>query len=145
MKIFSIMLLLITFHVSAKEENGVVVSILPDQLVLSNNCIAIADLKSKELSIIYACEDSLSQKYFFNFRLNNIDLVADFKRESTDVVVKESQFNSYTLYELTAKNSDNNTIKFVSYCTKELCLDLVSDNEFEKSIQDSITAQLGGK
>ena len=82
--------------------------------------------------------------YFYNFRLNNIDLVADFNKSSTDVVINESQFNSYTLYELTAINSDDRPIKFVSYCTKELCLDLVSDDELEKSVQDSITSQLRG-
>jgi hypothetical protein len=133
-----------TFHVTAKEEHGVVVRILPDKLVLSNSCSAMADLQSKEFSIIYACEDSHSRKYFYNFRLNNVDLVADFQKDSTDVVVNKTQFNSYTLYELTAKNSENKPIKFVSYCTKELCLDLVSDNEYEKSIQDSITSQLRG-
>ena len=143
MKIYTIILLLLTAaHVSAKEENGVVVQILPDKLILSSSCAAMADLQSKEFSIIYACEDSQSRKYFYNFRLNNVDLVADFRKSSTDVVVNESQFKPYTLYELTARNSDNMPIKFVSYCTKELCLDLVSDNEYEKSIQDSITLQL---
>lgn len=144
MKIFSILLLLITFNISAKETSGVVVNILPDSLVLNSSCKAMADLKAKDFSILYACKDSFQRMYFYNFRLNDIDLVGDFKKKSTDVVVNKSQFKSYTLYELTAKNSDNNPIKFVSYCTKELCLDLVSDNEYEKSIQDSITSQLRG-
>ncbi|TPH13415.1 hypothetical protein [Litorilituus lipolyticus] len=144
MKILSILALFITFQVSAYSQDGVVVHILPDKLVLSKSCVARADVQSKEFSIIYACKDSQNVMYFYNFRLNNVDLVADFKQNSTDVVVNESQFKSYTLYELTAKNSDNKPIKFVSYCTKDLCLDLVSDDEFEKSIQDSITSQLRG-
>ena len=144
MKYFRIILMLITFNVSAKETHGVVVKILPDTLVLNSSCKAMADLVAKDFSILYACNDSFQRMYFYNFRLNDIDLVADFKKSSTDVVVNKSQFKSYTLYELTAKNSDNKPIKFVSYCTKELCLDLVSDNEYENSIQDSITSQLRG-
>lgn len=144
MKTLSLVLLLISFHVFANAQDGVVVQILPDELVLSNSCVARADIQSKEFSLLYACKDSQSRMYFYNFRLNNIDLVADFKKGSTEVVVNKSQFKSYTLYELTAKNSENKPIKFVSYCTKELCLDLVSDNEYEKSIQDSITSQLRG-
>ncbi|MDG1751918.1 MAG: hypothetical protein P8I03_09700 [Thalassotalea sp.] len=144
MKFLSVLVLFITFQVSAFSKEGVVVHILPDQLVLSSSCVARADIQSNEFSIIYACKDSKNIMYFYNFRLNNIDLVADFNKSSTDVVVNESQFNSYTLYELTAINSDDRPIKFVSYCTKELCLDLVSDDEFEKSVQDSITSQLRG-
>ena len=144
MKIFAIVLLLFTFNLSAKEKNGVVVKILPDALVLDSSCKAMADLVAKDFSILYACKDSFQRMYFYNFRLNDIDLLADFKKSSTDVVVNKSQFKSYTLYELTAKNSKNKPIRFVSYCTKELCLDLVSDNEYEKSIQDSITSQLRG-
>ncbi|MBE0368504.1 hypothetical protein [Pseudoalteromonas aurantia] len=144
MKVFTIALLFIAFNLSAKEERGVVVKILPDPLTLDSSCKAMADLVAQDFSILYACKDSFQRMYFYNFRLNNIDLVADFKKSSTDVVVNKSQFKSYTLYELTAKNPDNKPIKFVSYCTKELCLDLVSDNEYEKSVQDSITSQLRG-
>ncbi len=144
MKIFNIVILLVAFNLSAKEESGIVVQILPDSLVLNSSCKAMADLVAKDFSILYACKDSFQRMYFYNFRLNDMDLVADFKKTSTDVVVNKSQFKSYTLYELTAKNSDSKPIKFVSYCTKELCLDLVSDNEYEKSIQDSITSQLRG-
>lgn len=144
MKIYTTVLLLIAFNLSAKEERGVVVNILPDSLVLNSSCKAMADLVAQDFSILYACKDSSQRMYFFNFRLNNIDLVADFKKNSTEVVVSESLFKSYTLYELTAKNLDNKPIKFVSYCTKALCLDLVSDNEYDKSIQDSITSQLRG-
>ncbi|WP_448546443.1 hypothetical protein [Thalassotalea fusca] len=142
MKFLSILVLLVTFQVSAFSKNGVVVHILPDELVLSSSCVARADIQSKEFSILYACRDSQNTMYFYNFRLNNVDLATEFKKDSTDVVVNESQFKSYTLYELTAKNTENKPIKFVSYCTKELCLDLVSDDEYEKSIQDAITAQL---
>ncbi|WDE10400.1 hypothetical protein [Thalassomonas haliotis] len=138
------LVLLLAFQASASSQDGIVVHILPDKLVLSSSCVARADIQSKEFSIIYACKDSKNTMYFYNFRLNNVDLAADFKKNSTEVVINESQFNSYTLYELTAKNSDNKPIKFVSYCTKELCLDLVSDDEYEKSIQDSITSQLRG-
>lgn len=144
MKIFSIIILFTAFNLSAKEVSGVVVKILPDSLVLDSSCKAMADLVAKDFSILYACKDSFQRAYFYNFRLNDIDLVADFKKTSINVVVNKSQFKSYTLYELTATNSDNKPIKFVSYCTKELCLDLVSDNEYEKSIQDSITSQLRG-
>ena len=144
MKFFNIVLLLMTFNVSAKEVHGVAVKIFPDTLILNSSCKAMADLVAKDFSILYACKDSFQRIYFYNFRLNDIDLVADFKKSSTDVVVNKSQIKSYTLYEITAKNTDNKPIKFVSYCTKELCLDLVSDNEYEKSIQDSITSQLRG-
>lgn len=144
MKFLIGLILFIAFQASASSQGGVVVHILPDKLVLSSSCVARADIQSKEFSIIYACKDSKNTMYFYNFRLNNVDLVADFKKNSTEVAVNESQFNSYTLYELTAKNSDNKPIKFVSYCTKELCLDLVSDDEYDKSIQDSITSQLRG-
>lgn len=144
MKMFTIVLLFLAFNLSAKEESGVIVKILPDSLVLNSSCKAMADLVAQDFSILYACNDSSGRMYFYNFRLNNIDLIADFKQNSTDVVVNESKFKSYTLYELTAKNADNKLIKFVSYCTKELCLDLVSDNEYDKSIQDAITSQLRG-
>lgn len=144
MKIFSIALLLISFQASASNLSGIAVQILPNKLILSKSCVARADLQAKEFSIIYSCTDSKGRMYFYNFRLNNIDLVADFQKNQKDVVVNKSQFNSYTLYELTAKNSDNKPIKFVSYCTKSLCLDLVSDNEFDNSVQDSITSQLRG-
>ncbi|MCW8879262.1 MAG: hypothetical protein OQJ89_03860 [Kangiellaceae bacterium] len=142
MKVFGIILLLITFHTSAKAGSGVIVKILPDKLVLDSSCQAIADLQSKDFSILYACKDSYERNYFYNFRLNDGDLVDEFKKSSTEVVVSKSQFKSYTLYEITAKNFDNKPIRFVSYCTKEICLDLVSDNKYEQSIQDSITSQL---
>lgn len=144
MKLLSVLVLFVTFQVSAFSNDGVAVHILPDKLVLSSSCVARADIQSQEFSLLYACKDSRNTMYFYNFRLNDVDLVAEFKKDSTDVVVNKSQFKSYTLYELSAKNADNKPVKFVSYCTKELCLDLVSDDEYEKSIQDSITSQLRG-
>lgn len=144
MKIIGIILLFLALPSSANSPNGVVVNILPDTLTLDPSCKAMADLKAKDFSILYSCQDSQSRMYFYNFRLNNMNLVADFKKTSTDVVVKKSQFKSYTLFEISAKNSDNKPIKFVSYCTKDICLDLVSDDEYEKSVQDSITSQLRG-
>ena len=144
MKLLSVLVLLVTFQAFASSKAGVMVHILPDRLMLSSSCVARADMESKEFSILYVCKDSKETMYFYNFRLNNVDLVADFKKTSTDVAVNKSQFNSYTLYELSAKNSENKPKKFVSYCTKKLCLDLVSDDEYEQSVQDSITSQLRG-
>lgn len=144
MKLLGILMLFFALQVSASNPAGVVVHILPDELVLSSSCIAKADIQSKEFSILYVCKDSQNISYFYNFRLNNIDLVADFKKTSTDVVVSKSRFESYTLYEITAKNAEKKSIKFVSYCTKKVCLDLVSDDEYEKSVQESITSQLRG-
>jgi len=145
MKIIGVISLLLAFHASAKTESGVIVKILPDKLVLDSSCAAMADIQSKSFSILYACKDSYERNYFYNFRLNDENLEDSFKNSSTDVRVKKSHFKSYTLYEITAKNPDNKPIKFVSYCTKKVCLDLVSDSEYEESIQDSITSQLKGR
>jgi hypothetical protein len=142
MKFFGIILLLITFHSSAYTEKGVVVKILPDKLTLSIDCEVNADLLQEKASVFYTCKNSDDGMYFLDFRLNDGDLVADFERSSTDVVVNEIKFKSYILYELTAKDSNGNPEKFVSYCTKEVCLDLVGD--YENSIKDSITSQLRG-
>jgi len=142
MKIFATILLLFTFHSSANTAKGIVVNILPDKLTLSIDCQARADLLREKASIIFICKNSEKGQYFLDFRLNDEDLVTSFKRNSTDVVVNESVFNSYTLYEISAKDSNDKQIKFVSYCTKELCLDLVG--EYEKSVKDSITLQLQG-
>ena len=142
MKILGIILILITFNSSAKSEKGVVVKILPDKLVLSIDCEAKANLLEEKASVLYTCKNSEGGKYFMDFRLNDLDLVADFKRSSTDVIVNESQFKSYTLYEISAMDSKGNPQKFVSYCTKEVCLDLVGD--YEQSIKAAITSQLRG-
>ena len=142
MKIFGIILLLISFHSAAIDQNGVAVKILPDKLTLPIDCESWANLEAEDFSILYTCKNSENKKYFLNFRLNNIDIVADFKRNTTDVVVNESQFKSYTVYEITAKNSNGIQLMPVSYCTKKICLDLVG--EYEKSVKDSITSQLQG-
>lgn len=76
------------------------------------------------------------------FRLNDGNLVASFKQSAPDVVINESQFKSYTLYEVVGKDSDGNQQKSAHYCTKALCLDLVG--EYEKSTKSSITSQLRG-
>jgi len=52
------------------------------------------------------------------------------------------QLVSYTLYEITGKDSNGDQQQSVHYCTKELCLDLVG--EYEKSVEESITSQLQG-
>lgn len=145
MKNFGVILLLFVFHSSAKAEKGVVVNILPDKLILSADCEVQANLQRlqsqpENFSVLYICKNSDNGRYFLDFRLNNIDLVANFKRRSTDVVVNKSKFKSYIFYELMAKGSNGKQSKFVSYCTKELCLDLVG--EYEKSIKASITSQL---
>ncbi|GAW98005.1 MULTISPECIES: hypothetical protein [Colwellia] len=77
-----------------------------------------------------------------DFRLNDIDLVADFEKNSAEVDVNEIKFKAYTLYEILAKSEDGEEFKFVSYCTKDVCLDLVGD--YEQSVKASITSQLGG-
>jgi hypothetical protein len=142
MKIFGIILLLISFHSSAVDEKGVVVKILPDKLTLSIDCEARTDLRAERPYVFYTCKNSDNGMYFLEFRLNDMDLVADFKRNSPNAVVNESKFKSYSLFEITAKDSNGKQQKSVHYCTKELCLDLVGD--YEQSIQSSITSQLQG-
>jgi hypothetical protein len=144
MKALSLILLLGCCSASAKENSGVVVKILPDTLVLDQSCRAIADVEAKTFSLIYACKDVNNTMYFYNFRPNNIDIVADFKKSASDVVVNKNQFGVYTLFELSAINAEKTPIKFVTYCNVTTCLDLVSDNEYDKSVQEAITAQLRG-
>jgi hypothetical protein len=141
MKIFGIIILLLfTFHSSAKAEKGVVVKILPDKLTLSIDCEAQTDLQAQQPFVFYTCQNPDSGMYFMEFRLNDKGLAAGFNRNSPNTVVNESQFKSYTLYEITAKDSNGKLQESAHYCTKELCLDLVG--EFKKSVKDSITAQL---
>jgi len=136
MKIFGIILLLFTFHSSAKAEKGVVVKIFPDKLIFPIDCETWANPQAEEFSILLTCKNSANKKYFFNLRLNNMDFAA----EPTVIDVNESKFKSYTLYELTDKDPNGNQRKSVHYCTKEVCLDLVG--EYEISVKDSITSQL---
>lgn len=142
MKIFSIILLFFIFHCSAKAEQGVVVKILPDKLILSINCEARTDLQAEKPYLFYTCKNSDNGRYFMEFRLNDGDLVANFTQHSPDAVISESQFKSYTLYEITARDSKGKQLQSAHYCTKELCLDLVGD--YEKSVKASITSQLQG-
>lgn len=137
MKIFNILILFITFHFSAMAETGFVVKIFPDKLTFPLNCETRADHKVKELSILYICKNSNNKNYFMNFRLNNIDIAAN----PIVTEIKESKFKSYTVYDVTDKDPNNgNPRHHVSFCTKEVCLDLVGD--YEQSIKESITAQL---
>ena len=140
MKIFGIILLLFTFHSSAQAEKGVVVKILPDKLTLSVDCEARTNLRAEKPYLFYSCKNSDNGRYFFEFRLNDGDLVANFNQNSPDIVINESKFKSYTLYDITGKDSNGDQQKSVHYCTKSLCLDLVG--EYEKSIEASITSQL---
>ena len=150
MRNFAIMLLLFTFDFAANAGDGVVVKILPDKLILPIGCEAMADLKllhqskpqSQKFSIGYLCKGSDQGMYFLDFRLNNTDIVADIKRGLTDFTVNESQFNSYTLYEVSGKGTKGTLVKSAHYCTKDVCLDLVGD--YETSIKASITSQLKG-
>ena len=145
MKIFSIILLFITFHSSAMAKKGVVVNILPDKLTLSIDCeaqVKLQRLKSEpeKFSVGYSCKNSKNGSYYLDFRLNDIDIVADFEKNSAEVDVNETTFKAYTLYEILAKSEDGEEFKFVSYCTKDVCLDLVGD--YEQSVKASITSQL---
>ncbi|MEH6711530.1 hypothetical protein [Paraglaciecola polaris] len=139
MKTLIITLLLLSFHSYAMAEKGFVVKIFPDKLTFPIDCETRADFQAKELSILYICQNSTNQNYFFNFRPNNIDIAAN----PIIVEIKESKFKSYTIYEVTDKDPDNGKQRqSISYCTKEACLDLVGD--YEQSIKDSITSQLRG-
>jgi hypothetical protein len=140
MKIFSIILLLFTFHSSAKAKKGVVVNILPDKVVLPTGCEARTDLQAEKPYVFYTCKNSDNGMYFLEFRLNDGGLVNSFKKNSPDAVINESKFKSYTLYDISGKGSNGEQLKSVHYCTKDLCLDLVG--EYEKSTKASITSQL---
>ncbi len=139
MKTLVVTLLLLSFHSYAMAEKGFVVKIFPDKLTFPIDCETRADFQAEELSILYICKNSINQNYFFNFRPNNIDIAAN----PIIVEIKESKFKSYTIYEITDKDPDNGKQRqYISYCTKETCLDLVGD--YGQSIKDSITSQLRG-
>lgn len=146
MKIVAALLLLISFNSFAIEEKGFDVKILPDTLTLPLGCVADIKLKRlksnpKKFSVGYACKGDNIGKYYMDFRLNDIDIVADFKDGGAKVDVKKSKFKSYTLYEITTKDQGK-VFKFVSYCTTDVCLDLVGD--YKPSIKTWITSQLRG-
>lgn len=142
MKLLSILLLLIAFHSSVKADQGVVVKILPDTLILPASCEARTNLQAKKAYVFYSCKNSDNGMYFMEFRLNDEDLAASFEQNSPDVVIHESTFKSYTLYEITGKDSEGNQQISAHYCTKALCLDLVG--QYEESLKASITSQLKG-
>ena len=50
-----------------------------------------------------------------DFRLNDMDIVADFNDGSAKVDVSKTKFKSYTLYELFIERKDGEKFKFVSY------------------------------
>jgi len=140
MKIFAMILLLFTFNSSATVEKGVAVKILPDQLTLSIGCVAQTNLQAKKPFLFYTCKNSKNGRYFMEFRLNESDLAANFKRHSPDAIINKSTFKSYTVYDIVGKDSNGDQQKSIHYCTKELCLDLVG--EYEQSVKESITSQL---
>jgi hypothetical protein len=147
MKILSIILLFITFQSTAMAEKGLVVNILPDKLTLSIDCEAQVKLQllktePKKFSVGYSCKNSTNGSYYMDFRLNDIDIVADFDDGLAKVDVNKTKFKSYTLYELFIESEKGEKLKFVSYCTKDVCLDLVGN--YEKEVKDSITSQLRG-
>jgi len=147
MKTLSIILLFITFHSTAMAEKGVVVNILPNKLTLSIDCeaqVKLQRLKSEpeKFSVGYSCKNQTNGSYYLDFRLNDIDIVADFNDGSSKVDVNKSKFNLYTLYELSIESKVGEKFKFVSYCTVDICLDLVGN--YEKEVKDSITSQLKG-
>ena len=147
MKIFSIILLLLSFQSYATAEKGVVVNILPDKLTLSINCEAQVKLQRlitepKKFSVGYSCKNSTNGSYYMDFRLNDMDIVADFSDGAAKMDVNKTKFNSYTLYELFIESKKGEKFTFVSYCTKDVCLDLVGN--YEKEVKDSITSQLRG-
>ena len=150
--IIGVMLLMSAFYSEAKNDKGVVVKILPDKLTLPTECEVISELSllkpanqssDRKFSIGFLCKN-LAEKgnYFLDFRLNDVDMVAEFGTKSKNAVINTSEFRSYTLYEVTETDSEGNSFTIVSYCTKEVCMDLVGD--YDKSIKESITSQLKG-
>lgn len=147
MKSFSIILLLLSFHSYAIDKKGVVVNIFPDKLTLSIDCEAQVKLQRlktelEKFSVGYSCKNSTNGSYYLDFRLHDVDIVADFDDGSSKVDVNKTKFKSYTLYELFIESKKGEKFKFVSYCTTDVCLDLVGN--YEKEVKDSITSQLGG-
>ena len=140
MKILAVILLLTPFLASAKTEKGVIANVLPDKLILSMNCEARTNLHAKKPFLFYTCKNLNDGKYFMEFRLNDSDIAASFRKNSPDVVINESLFKSYTLYEIGGKNAKGEPLRSAHYCTKDLCLDLVAD--YEVSVKESITSQL---
>jgi hypothetical protein len=136
MKIFGMLLLIFTSHATAVADKGIVIKIFSDSLVFPTNCETWADPLAAEFSLLLTCKNSVNKKYYFNFRLNNLD----FTKSPIIIDVTETKLKSYTFYELIDKAPNGNLRKTAHYCTKYVCLDLVG--EFDKSVKDSITSQL---
>ena len=136
MKIIGVVLLLLNCVSPAKAEKGVVIKIFPDKLIFPSDCETWADPQAKEFSILLTCNNSVNQKYFFNFRLNNID----FTSAPNVIEVNKTRFKSYTVYEITDKGQNGENRKSFHFCTREVCLDLVA--EFEIAVKQSIMSQL---
>lgn len=147
MKSLSLVLLLISFQTFASAEQGFVVNILPDKLTLPIDCVAqvkLQRLKSdpKKFSVGYSCGNKESGSYYMDFRLNDVDIVADFEKNSAEIEVDKTQFNGYTLFEIWSKSKEGEEFTFVSYCTDDVCLDLVGN--YKPSVKDALTTQLKG-
>ncbi len=136
MRTLTMLLLFFSVSLLANTKEGVAIKIFPDRLIFPKSCEISAQPKSKEFSILLTCTNSKNGKYFFNFRLNNIEL----GEGENDVSIKEIQIKSYTRYELTDKGPDGDLRTSYHYCTQEVCLDLVAD--YDQSVVDSITSQL---
>lgn len=143
MKTITIILLLITFTAAAKAEKGVVVKVLPDKITLPVSCEAQTNLKAKNPYLFYTCRNASQGLYFLEFRLNDGNLVENFKKNSPNIVINESQFTVYSLYDINGEDTKGNKQISAHYCTQELCLDLVGD--YEQSLKASITSQLKGE
>lgn len=136
MKTLTILSLFFSFSLLANTKEGVAIKIFPERLIFPKSCETSANPKSNEFSILLTCRNSTNEKYFFNFRLNNIDLA-----EGVNVLkINEIKIKSYTRYELTDKGPDGNQRTSYHFCTKDVCLDLVAD--YEESVVSSITSQL---
>lgn len=145
MKTLSLILLLISFHSFAATEQGFVVNILPTKLTLPIDCeaqVKLQRLKSepKKFSVGYSCGNKESGSYYIDFRLNDVDIVADFEKNSAEIEVDKTKFNGYTLFEIWSKSKSGEEFTFVSYCTDDVCLDLVGN--YKQSVKDAITVQL---
>lgn len=127
---------------------GVAVNIQPFKLVLPASCEAQVKLMRLEsnpekFSVGYACNNAQNGSYYMDFRLNNTDIEADFAKNDNKVKISKTHFNGYTLYDIEDSSMGDKPFYFSSFCTKNICLDLVGD--YEPYVKASITAQLRGE
>jgi hypothetical protein len=139
-KVFSLFLLVFAFDALGKEEIGVVVKILPDKLILPLNCVAHANLQNENFTVSYSCLNQSNQTYYFDFRVNDRDVLSQLNRSINVIDVTETEIGKYTTYDITVKNSYNNESKITSVCTKDICLDLFG--YYDELMKDSILKQL---